>query len=147
MGMFKHGHYKNSSPTRLLRYIWRSMIQRCTDKDFKTYRHYGGRGVSICNRWLESFEAFMDDVGPRPSRKHSLDRIDNSGNYEPGNVRWATRTEQLRNTRRTRLLTFGGETHCLSAWSEKLGIDKRTIHSRLKAGWTVEQALGLEARG
>lgn len=79
---------------------WQAMKQRCLNANNPSFRDYGARGISICEAWLESFEAFIDDVGRRPSRKHSLHRIDNDGNYEPGNVEWATRKEQAANRRR-----------------------------------------------
>lgn len=80
-------------------HIWRAMIQRCTDASRPGFKDYGGRGIRVCERWLNSYEAFLADVGRRPSAKHSIDRRDNDGNYEPGNVRWATRLEQNRNRR------------------------------------------------
>ncbi len=76
---------------------WKNVIYRCTNKEFSLYPQYGGRGIRICHRWLNSFDHFLQDVGPRPSHKHSLDRINNEGHYEPGNVRWATRREQALN--------------------------------------------------
>jgi hypothetical protein len=83
---------------------WANLIDRCTNPCSKSYDRYGGRGIRVCDRWRASFEAFLADVGPRPSAKHSIDRYpDNDGHYEPGNVRWATRTEQQRNTSRARL--------------------------------------------
>jgi hypothetical protein len=82
---------------------WRWLKQRCLNKQNKAYHNYGGRGIKVCARWRKSFLAFRADVGCRPSRHHSLERIDNDGNYEPGNVRWATVKEQARNTRRTKL--------------------------------------------
>lgn len=82
---------------------WAGMKGRCTNPKRKSWNDYGGRGITICDRWLHSFEAFLADVGPRPSERHSIDRIDVDGNYEPKNVRWATWSEQLRNQRRTKL--------------------------------------------
>ena len=83
----------------------------------------------------------MAEVGPRPSDKHSLDRIDNAKGYEPGNVRWATMSAQCRNKRNNRLLTFRGKTQCMTAWGEELGLSRGCIKCRLKNGWSVEEAL------
>jgi hypothetical protein len=119
---------------------WHAMIQRCRNPKSKAYSLYGGRGISVCKRWL-SFEAFFDDMGCRPGAGHSIDRIDNSGNYTPGNCRWATHKQQDRNKRTNRLLTHGGITLCITEWSERLGINKHTIFTRLRKGWTVDRIL------
>lgn len=117
---------------------WSDMRRRCADKENLLY---GGRGITVCDRWLESFESFMADMGLRPSDGHSLDRIDANGNYEPSNCRWATITEQNRNLRANRRLEWKGEVRCLSEWSEVTGLPYGLIYDRLDAGWTTEAAL------
>lgn len=93
-----HGHCENW--TRSSEYsIWVAMKQRCCNPNNSAYQHYGGRGITVCQGWLDSFIAFYKSVGPRPTSKHSIDRINNDGNYEPSNVRWATKTQQLANRR------------------------------------------------
>lgn len=84
-------------------HAWKGMIKRCTNKKNRGWPNYGGRGITVCERWRESYLTFLADVGRRPSSKHSLDRIANDGNYEPGNVRWATRKQQINNRRPVRI--------------------------------------------
>lgn len=121
---------------------WARMKSRClcpTDGDF---HRYGARGISVCARWVESFASFVTDMGPRPSTRHSLDRIDNSGNYEPSNCRWATATEQSRNRRSTRLISYAGKTLSVTEWEEQMGLPIRTISNRInKHGWGHERAI------
>lgn len=118
------------------------MKRRCNNPGYEKFHLYGGRGVRVCNKWLNDFAAFLADVGPRPSPKHTLDRFPNqNGNYEPGNVRWATNTEQLRNTRYNRLLTHEGRVQCLSAWAEEKGLSYSALFSRLDKRWPVSLAL------
>lgn len=127
---------------------WRSIRGRCLNPNDQAYPSYGGRGITICDDWRDSFPAFLRDVGPRPSAEHSIDRIDNNQGYEPGNVRWSTRTEQGRNKRNNHLLTLNGETRCVSEWAEVIGIQATTLFRRIRKGWTVERALttGKDAR-
>lgn len=120
---------------------WIGMRQRCLNANKREYMHYGGRGITVCKEWLHSFEAFFAHVGVRPSPKHSLDRIDVNGNYEPGNVRWATQKEQIDNTRVVRLVTLSGKTQSISAWEREMGLSKGQVRSRENAGWSLEQAI------
>lgn len=120
---------------------WLGMKQRCSNPNHKDYHRYGGRGISVCPRWEKDFAAFLSDVGERPSSKHSLDRIDRDGNYEPGNVRWATPTEQARNKAACIILSIDGETKPLAQWAEELNIPHRTLVSRHAKGWTDERIL------
>lgn len=110
---------------------WISIKERCLNPNFRCYYNYGGRGISICERWLDAesgFNNFFSDLGVRPSKNHSLDRINFNGNYEPSNCRWATAIEQANNKRTNVMLTYKGETKSLSSWCKQTGIDYiRTI--------------------
>lgn len=120
--------------------VWIGMIRRCLNPDSNSFKRYGGRGIKVCERWRDSFENFYTDMGPRPPGS-SIDRIDNDGDYEPKNCRWATWIEQCRNRRNNRLIEHSGKIQTLSAWAIETGIDGDSISSRLKAGWTVADAL------
>lgn len=117
------------------------MIQRCTLKTWRDYHNYGGRGITVAKEWVESFDAFLKSVGVRPSSKHSLDRIDNSRGYEPGNVRWSTWIQQANNRRNNRLLTFQGKTQSVRQWERQLGFKPPMLSQRLRKGWSIERAL------
>lgn len=121
-------------------HVWISMNQRCYSKTCKRYSLYGARGIFVCNEWRKDFPRFLADMGRRPSPKHSLDRTNNDGPYAPWNCKWVTHTEQTRNTRRNRKLTFLGQTKCMSEWAEIIGVDTRLIFSRLKRGYPLEIA-------
>jgi hypothetical protein len=126
---------------------WQQMQQRCYNKDYPCYLNYGSRGISVCSEWRKSYPAFLKDVGRRPSPKHSLDRIDNDGNYEPGNVRWATAAEQARNHRNTILIgRLGNKSICLEDVIKVCGISGSTVRGRLKRGWTLEKAIYAPAK-
>lgn len=129
--------------------IWCAIKARCTRPNDPRFPQYGGRGIRVCQRWADSFADFLSDVGPRPSEGLSLDRIDNDGHYEPGNVRWATDAVQTRNTRRNRWLTAFGKTLCLKDWSKEIGVSQQALRERLRAGLPVERVLfaGKLARG
>lgn len=121
--------------------IWRGMKTRCHVETSKDYERYGARGISVCERWRDSFEAFFADMGPRPSGRHQIDRKDNDGNYEPGNCRWATPRENALNKRSTRMISCFGEMLPLSRWAERTGICRVLIMHRLRNGWSTEEAL------
>lgn len=121
---------------------WRSMVARCTMKNAKSYPRYGGRGIIVCERWLTSFENFLSDMGECPDDNFTLERKNNDGNYELTNCRWATRKEQNRNSSRNHILVFKDESHCITEWADILGINFRTIMTRINKGWSAEQALG-----
>jgi len=109
---------------------WSHMKDRCLNPKDKDFKHYGERGIKICKRW-DKFENFLKDMGKKPEGL-TLDRIDNNGNYEPSNCRWATQKTQTRNSRRNRTIRYNGETHCLIEWAEILGIGRATLAYRLK---------------
>ncbi len=120
--------------------IWTDMKNRCGNPKNKRYRMYGARGIRVCAEWVASFETFAQDMGPCPLGM-SLDRINNDGHYEPGNCRWANAIEQGRNTRHNRMITFNGNTKCLTEWAEHTGINADAIYGRLKMGWSIERSL------
>lgn len=119
---------------------WCHMRQRCLNPAHHAYKDYGGRGISVCDRWAQ-YENFLSDMGMRLSPKHSLDRIDNNGNYEPGNCRWATASQQVSNRRPRVLITVGDETLTPNEWSLRHGVPKRLILIRLWHGWSAEKAV------
>lgn len=130
---------------------WAGMTNRCRNKNNKDYARYGGRGISVHPGWdnhNDGFQNFYDYIGQKPTPKHEIDRYPNpNGNYEPGNVRWATREEQNRNKDNNHVLTYNGKTQCLGAWAQDLGIHRTTLFSRLKKlGWSVEKAMTTPAR-
>lgn len=128
--------------TRLPEYVlWVQIKQRTGNSNDRSFPSYGGRGIRMHPPWAKSYEEFFAYIGRRPSPRHSLDRKDNDGHYEPGNVRWATPVEQSRNKRNNNLLTAYGKTQTITEWASELGIYWGTIASRLKSGRTVEQAL------
>lgn len=121
--------------------IWMKIKGRCCNKSNRAYQDYGGRGVRVCDAWLDSFEAFLSDMGPRPSPKHSIDRIDNAGNYEPSNCRWSTAKEQARNRRSNWKIDYDGESHFITDLAARSVVSTRAFVSRIKAGWPVHNAL------
>lgn len=120
---------------------WCDAKTRCHNPKSTSYRFYGARGITVCPEWRHDFARFLADVGPCPLGM-TLDRIDSDRHYEPGNCRWATPLEQGRNMRSNRWITFGGETLCVTAWAERLGIPGSTLSARLtRLGWSEQRAL------
>lgn len=129
--------------------IFYVMRDRCNNPNSVMYKDYGGRGIKVCDRWMEhraGLSNFLADMGPRPSRLHSLDRIDNNKGYSPENCRWATKKEQARNRSNNVFVEFKGKSQCLSAWAEEYGIHQSTLGSRLGRGWSMDKALSTGIR-
>jgi hypothetical protein len=118
---------------------WMAMTIRCQNPNYHSFKNYGGRGIKVCERWSE-FENFLTDMGPRP-KGTSLDRINNDGNYEPGNCRWATKKTQDNNRRTCKPVTFKGRTLPVSEWAKELGLNHITLRTRLSRGWSIDDAL------
>lgn len=125
---------------------WDSIIQRCCNPKSREYIRYGARGITVCDRWRESFLAFFSDMGYRPVGKSSIDRINVNLGYVPENCRWATSIEQARNRRDNVWLTYNGETMILVDWATRLGMDSRTLGKRLRLGWSIADAIEMPIR-
>ena len=125
---------------------WAAMKGRCENVNDKSYKNYGGRGIKVSKDWSSSFINFYKYIGDPPSPKHSLDRIDNDGDYKKGNVRWATNALQARNKRTNHLITYNNQTKTLRDWSDEKGIKYTTLLGRIKHGWSVEEALNKDVR-
>lgn len=136
----KHGHLSNGQRSEEYN-IWAGIKQRCLNSNYPAYSDYGGRGITIHPDWIENYKSFIDYMGRRPSKEHSIDRIDNNGNYEPGNVRWGTEEQQGYNKRNTQFLTIGPIRDTLNNWSKVAGISSRQIHLRLWRGWSPEDSI------
>jgi hypothetical protein len=122
--------------------IWQQIKARCFKTYASNYGRYGARGITLAPEWVDDYAAFITHVGPRPSPDHSIDRINNDGNYEPGNVRWATREQQARNRTTSRKITIGGETLVLVDWAARVGVDRRTVWNRIvNLGWDPARAV------
>jgi len=147
-GLFKEGHTINKTHgmtgTRIYR-IWDGMKRRCDNPKMTGYEHYGGGGISYCERWGK-FENFYADMGLPPTDRHSIDRIDSKRGYYKENCRWATMLEQAANKKNNALLTLNGETHHQCEWSRITGINLSTMRNRLKRGWPVELVLTKKVR-
>ena len=132
---------KHGLTNHLLYGVWCSMIRRCTKVKDKNYESYGGRGISVCIEWKTDFKTFYNWCIENGYEKGlELDRRENDGDYEPGNCRFVTRTINVRNTRANRIITYNGQTMCVSEWAEHLGIKKTTLKDRILSNWSVERA-------
>ncbi len=121
---------------------WHEIKRRCFNKNCAAYKNYGGRGITLHGDWVDNYHAFLAHVGRKPSPEHSIDRIDNNKGYEPGNVRWATREEQNRNTRRNLKVYFGGYSFSLFEWSDLLNIPSKVLRRRITVDkWDIKKAL------
>ena len=139
--MKRSPHFISESPEYSL---WEGMKARCLNPNNSGFKYYGARGITVCDRWRKSFQHFISDMGERPSRQHSLDRIDNNGNYEPGNCRWATTSEQADNKRSSKFVIYRGTSTTISQAIRLAGsppVSRRVAVQRLKLGWTVEDAV------
>lgn len=138
--LYKHGKTHND-----IYNVWAAMIRRCTNPNVKEANNYIGRGISVCSDWRNDFQKFYDYVRKLPHYKedgYSLDRIDNNGNYEPGNVKWSTKEEQANNRRSNHFIIHNGKTQSISQWARELGMNQSTLYMRLnKYEWDIEKAL------
>lgn len=134
----RHGHTAagKASPEY---WVWAGMIQRCSNPNHDRFPRYGARGIKVCDRWKD-FANFIADMGPRPSPRHSIDRIDLDGDYTPDNCRWATAVEQQSNTSRSRVISFNGESRTVAGWARSLGVSPTTLSERLEK-WPLDEAL------
>lgn len=131
-------HGKSRSP---LYKIWSGMKQRCLDKNCKAYVNYGGRGIKICENWIDSFSCFYNDMSESYKKGLEIDRIDNNGNYELSNCKWSNREEQSNNRRSNIILEFNGIKKNITQWAEFTKISRKIIFQRISRGWSIEKAL------
>lgn len=137
----KHGEARRGAQTSEWR-TWHGMIHRCTRQNNDDFHHYGGRGIKVCDRWLNSFNDFVADMGRKPTKKHTLERKDANGNYEPNNCIWALQVVQVRNRRNTHRVEFRGQTMSLADAADLVGFKLSFVYARVrKLGWSPEQAL------
>lgn len=141
----RHGYSRRSGRTPEYG-AWRSMKARCYNKNDIFYHRYGARGIKVCDHWLEDFQNFINDVGGKPTSKHSLDRIDNNGNYEPGNVRWADPKIQGRNRCDNKLIEYQGEAAPIAEWADRFNLNYETLRGRLQRKWSIEDCLNKPIR-
>ena len=144
-GRETHGHEKGRKKSPELG-VYQKMKDRCYNPNNKDFHNYGGRGIFICDRWLDSFEDFLEDMAPRP-KGLELDRTDNDGPYSPENCTWVTSKENCRNTRKNRNITYEGKTQCLTAWREEFKIPKTTFYRLSRRGRSDQEIIHQYAGG
>lgn len=128
-------------------HIWNGMMGRCTRKSNPNYANYGAKGIQVCEAWKD-FDVFREwAMANGYADNLTIDRIDNNGNYEPGNCKWSTMKDQQNNKKNNHVVTYAGETKTISQWAEDLGIKTHTLFTRFKRGWSVEKALTTKSRG
>lgn len=138
----KEVNKKHGKRNSLTYSVWSNIKQRCYNPNASGYENYGGRGIKVCSRWKNSFENFYYDMGKRPSKNHSIDRVNNNGDYSKENCRWATKKQQNRNSRHCKKITFNNQTLTLSEWAEKTGIKLPTLNYRFYvAKWNIKDVL------
>ena len=126
--------------------IYIGIKKRCYNPNSTAFNYYGDRGIKVCDRWLESFENFLEDMGDRPSKNHSIDRIDVNGDYSPKNCRWADNKTQMRNRKNTKIINYKGLVKPISQFCEELALPYRVVYERIKMGWSVEKAFTTPVR-
>lgn len=137
----KHGCGKPATPEYR---SWHAMKSRCNNPNNAHYKNYGGRGITVCDEWKNDFTAFLNDMGKKPTTKHTLERIKNNKGYYKKNCRWATRKEQQNNLRTTRFIRFRGKVKPITEWAAVMGFSGGVIRERLKIGWSIKRALTTE---
>lgn len=142
----RHGRARRGHSTPEYR-AWKNIIARTTARNNPAWPKYGGRGIGIAPEWRHDFQAFLDHIGPRPGSDYSVDRIDNDRGYEPGNVRWASRTVQNRNTSQNKRYELDGKMYCLVELAEISGLRRETIARRIRVGWPMKDVVGLAVLG
>ena len=120
---------------------WNRMKKRCYDDSDISFARYGGRNINVCDEWLNSFDKFLEDMGTRPSKQHSIDRIDNNLGYSKENCKWSTAKEQANNKENNRIIEHNGLSMTISQWGDRVNINTHTLYSRIKNGWDIEKSL------
>lgn len=121
--------------------IWNTIKNRCYNSKYSQFKNYGAKGIKMSDVWRYNFAKFVEDIGQRPSKKHQIDRIDNTGNYTLDNCRWSTSRENCRNKSTNKHIFYEGEKLLYCQWSEKLGLHRSTVGRRIKNGWTEKDAV------